>query len=104
MPGNAPSMLEIAIIGGAHPHVEYVLSEIATRTDVRIAAVADHDAARLTELERRMQAPGYADPIALLDAHKVGAVAVFTEFGLRLRSWPNCCTGIFLRSSTSRWR
>jgi predicted dehydrogenase len=83
MAGNASSTLDIAIIGAAHPHVEYVLSEIAVRTDVRIAAVADHDAARLAELERRTQAPGYADPIALLDAHKVQAVAVFTEFGLR---------------------
>lgn len=76
-------MLDIAIIGAAHPHVEYVLSEIAVRTDVRIAAVADHDPVRLVELERRTQARGYTDPIALLDAHKVQAVAVFTEFGLR---------------------
>jgi len=29
-------MLDIAIIGAAHPHVEYVLSEIANRPDVRV--------------------------------------------------------------------
>ena len=83
MADNTSSILDIAIIGAAHPHVEYVLSEIAARTDVRIAAVADHDAARLAELELRTQAPGYADPIALLEAHNVEAVGIFTEFGLR---------------------
>jgi predicted dehydrogenase len=83
MTGSASSTLDIAIIGAAHPHIEYVLSEVSARSDVRIAAVADHDATRLAELERRTQAPGYADPIALLDAQKVQAVAIFSEFGLR---------------------
>ncbi len=83
MASNASSTLDIAIIGAAHPHIEYVLSEVVARSDVRIAAVADHDPARLAELERRTQAPGYSDRIALLDAHKVQAVAIFSEFGLR---------------------
>jgi predicted dehydrogenase len=83
MADTASSKLDIAIIGAAHPHVEYILSEVANQSGVRIVAVADHDAARLAELERRTQAPGYADPIALLDAHKVQAVAIFSEFGLR---------------------
>ncbi|MGK7059160.1 Gfo/Idh/MocA family protein [Bradyrhizobium sp. 1050_B9_N1_2] len=82
MPASS-EMLDIAIIGAADPHVEYVLSEIAVRTDVRVVAVADHDPARRTELERRTKTPGYADPNALLDAHRVRAAAVFTEFGLR---------------------
>ena len=51
MADSTRSILDIAIIGAAHPHVEYVLSEIAVRADVRIVAVADHDAARLVELE-----------------------------------------------------
>jgi predicted dehydrogenase len=83
MPANSSQTIDIAIIGAAHPHVEYVLSEIANRTDVRVVAVADRDAARRAELERRTMAPGYADPSALLNAHQVQAAAVFTEFGLR---------------------
>ena len=83
MPTSNSETLDIAIIGAAHPHVEYVLSEITNRTDVRVVAIADHDAARRAELERRTMAPGYADPHALLDAHRVRAAAVFTEFGLR---------------------
>lgn len=83
MPTSNSETLDIAIIGAAHPHVEYVLSEIANRTDVKVVAIADHDAARRAELERRTMAPGYADPHALLDAHQVRAAAVFTEFGLR---------------------
>ena len=75
--------IDIAIIGAAHPHVEYVLSEIANRTDVRVVAIADHDPARRAELERRTMAPGYADPNTLLDAHPIQAAAIFTEFGLR---------------------
>ena len=82
MPASS-EMLDIAIIGAAHPHVEYVLSEIAVRADVRVVAVADHDAARRTELERRTGAPGYADPNSLLGAHPIRAAAIFTEFGLR---------------------
>ncbi|MBW7973734.1 Gfo/Idh/MocA family oxidoreductase [Bradyrhizobium sp. BR 10289] len=82
MPANS-GMLEIAIVGAAHPHVEYVLSEIANRTDVRVVAVADHDAARRAELERRTNAPGYADLDALLDTHPIRAAAIFTEFGFR---------------------
>jgi predicted dehydrogenase len=79
----ASAPLDIAIVGSAHQHVEYVLSEVANRTDLRIVAVADHDPARRAELERRTAAPGYADVIDLLDAHEVRAVAVFTEFGRR---------------------
>jgi predicted dehydrogenase len=83
MPADSSEPLDIAIIGAAHPHVEYVLSEIANRTDVRVVAVADHDEARRAELERRTSAPGYADPNTLLDTHPIRAAAVFTEFGLR---------------------
>ena len=83
MPAKTSEILDIAIIGAAHPHVEYVLSEIANRTDIRVVAVADRDAARRAELERRTMAPGYADTNTLLDAHQVQAAAVFTEFGLR---------------------
>lgn len=75
--------LDIAIVGSAHQHVEYVLSEVAVRTNLRIVAVAEHDPARRADLERRTAAPGYADLAALLDAHEVRAVAVFTEFGSR---------------------
>lgn len=49
MPASTSQTLDIAIIGAAHPHVEYVLSEIANRTDVRVVAVADYDAARRAE-------------------------------------------------------
>src|SRR5262249_9631531 len=83
MPADSSGMLDIAIIGAAHPHVEYVLSEVVVRTDVRVVAVADHDAARRAELERRTGAPGYADPESLLDAHPIRAAAIFTEFGHR---------------------
>jgi predicted dehydrogenase len=95
MPASS-EILDIAIIGAAHPHAEYVLSEIAVRTDVRVVAVADHDAARRAELERRTSAPGYADVNALLDAHPIRAAAVFTEFGLRAPIVANLlCRGIF---------
>ena len=83
MPARSSETIDIAIIGAARPHVEYVLSEIANRTDVRVVAIADHDPARRAELERRTMAPGYADPNALLDAHPMQAAAIFTEFGLR---------------------
>ena len=83
MPAKASPIIDIALIGAAHPHVEYVLAEVASRNDVRIVAVADHDPERQASLEMRTGAPGYADPLALLDVHTIQAAAVVTEFGLR---------------------
>lgn len=75
--------VEIAVIGAAHPHVDYVLDEAGRRRDIRIVAVCDPDPERRAMLERRTGAPGYGDPANLLDRHAVRAASVVTEFGSR---------------------
>lgn len=88
--------VEIALIGAAHPHVAYVLDEVASRSDVRIAAVCDPDPERRAMLEGRTGAPGYADPRDLLDRHAIRAAAVVTEFGARAGIVAECLRrGVF---------
>lgn len=75
--------LEIAVIGAAHSHIDYVLDEVARRDDVRVAAVVEHDATRRQQLQQRTGAPGYAEVSDMLDRHAIGAASVVTEFGAR---------------------
>lgn len=88
--------VEIALIGAAHPHVAYVLDEVESRSDIRIAAVCDPDPERRAMLERRTGSPGYAEPGDLLDRHAVRAAAVVAEFGSRAGIVAECLRrGIF---------
>jgi predicted dehydrogenase len=73
----------LALVGGAHSHVDYILDELARRDDVQLVAVVDHDPRRLDGLMRRTGAPGYADLEPMLDAHRPDGAAVISEPGLR---------------------
>ncbi|MBS7697663.1 MULTISPECIES: Gfo/Idh/MocA family oxidoreductase [unclassified Chelatococcus] len=75
--------IEIAVIGAAHQHVDYVLDEVARRDDVGIVAVVEHDPARRATLEQRTGAPGYAEVETMLERHRIDAASVVTEFGAR---------------------
>ncbi|MFD9701105.1 Gfo/Idh/MocA family protein [Lentzea sp. NPDC059081] len=45
-------VLRLAVAGAAHPHVSYVLDELALRTDVELVGVTDHDHVSLFREQR----------------------------------------------------
>lgn len=73
----------LALVGGAHSHVDYILDELAQRDDVQLVAVVDHDPLRLVSLRQRTGAPGYAELESMLAAHRPDGAAVISEPGLR---------------------
>lgn len=73
----------LALVGGAHGHVDYILDELARRDDVQLVAVVDHDPQRLDGLRQRTGAPGYIDLESMLAAHRPDGAAVISEPGLR---------------------
>lgn len=75
--------LRLALIGAAHPHVDYVLDEIARRDDVAVVALMERDATRLAALRERAPAPAFARLDALLAETRPDIAAVVTEPGLR---------------------
>ncbi|MBL8589793.1 MAG: Gfo/Idh/MocA family oxidoreductase [Methylobacteriaceae bacterium] len=77
------SPLRLALVGAAHPHVDYALDEALRRDDVTIVAVCDHDPARRAAVAARAGAPAFETLDALLAAHRIDAAAVTTEPGLR---------------------
>lgn len=74
---------KLAILGAAHGHISYVTDALATRSDVELVALADHDEARRASYAGKLGVPGYADMTSLLERHDVDAAAVIAEPGLR---------------------
>lgn len=71
-------MIRVAIVGLAHPHVTYLLTEIAHRPELRLVAVAERDA----DLRARYLGDADADVVVhdhhdtLLTDHEVDVVAI----------------------------
>ncbi|MEU6849104.1 Gfo/Idh/MocA family oxidoreductase [Actinacidiphila alni] len=76
-------VLRLAVVGAAHPHVSYVLDELAHRTDVDLVAVSDPD----PEVAAKHAAPHggavYRDHRRLLADHRPDVVAVAGIYGDR---------------------
>ncbi|MFS8046013.1 Gfo/Idh/MocA family protein [Rhizobium sp. BR 314] len=77
------SVKKLAILGAAHGHISYVTDALATRSDVELVALADHDVARRASYGAKLGVPGYADMTSLLARHDIDAAAVIAEPGLR---------------------
>jgi predicted dehydrogenase len=76
-------VLRLAVVGAAHPHVSYVLDELAHRPDVTLVAVSDPD----PELAAKHAAPhgaaAYRDHRRLLAEQRPDVVAVAGIYGDR---------------------
>lgn len=77
------SPLRLALVGAAHPHVDYVLDEVARRDDVEIVGLFEHDESRRAWLRRRAPAPAFDNLDALIATARPDIAAVVTEPGLR---------------------
>jgi predicted dehydrogenase len=76
-------MLRFGLAGLRHPHLEYLLGEIAGRDDVQIVALADDDEAIRTQFAERLGVPSYTDYHAMLAAELLDAVGVIAVNGVR---------------------
>ncbi len=69
--------MRVAILGAAHPHVEYALEEVAHRADLELVAAAEPDAAMREQfLGPLTDVPVYDGFADLLDAHAVDVALV----------------------------
>lgn len=62
-------MIDVIILGAAHPHVEYVLTEVAASADLRIVAAADPDGQARVRFLSGQTMPLYDDPLLALECH-----------------------------------
>ncbi|MBY8880300.1 Gfo/Idh/MocA family protein [Actinacidiphila acidipaludis] len=76
-------VLRLAIVGAAHPHVSYVLDELAHRTDVALVAVSDPDPDLAAKHAAPHGAEAYREHRRLLAAHRPDIVAVCGIYGDR---------------------
>ncbi|WP_166999434.1 Gfo/Idh/MocA family protein [Paramicrobacterium fandaimingii] len=77
-------MIRIAIIGAAHPHVEYVLDELRRdeRHDFALVGVYDPDPAIAEHYARLFDVPGFADSEELL-AEGIDIAVIAGVYGTR---------------------
>jgi len=76
-------MIRLAVAGMAHPHVEYVLSELTHRPNVRLVGVSEPDPSASQRYASGLGVPTYASHKDLFDAHDLDVVAVCGEYGAR---------------------
>lgn len=76
-------MIEVIILGAAHPHVDYLLSEASKSDDLRIVAAAEPDAADRRRFLGDLQAPVYADPYQALAEHPAAVGVICGVYGQR---------------------
>ncbi|TWD84671.1 putative dehydrogenase [Kribbella amoyensis] len=76
-------MIRLAVAGTAHPHVEYVLSELAHQPNVQLVGISEPDPAAAQRYTGGLDVPTYTSHEELLDTHDVDAVAVCGEYGAR---------------------
>jgi predicted dehydrogenase len=69
-------MIDVIILGAAHPHVEYVLAEAAAVPDLRIVAAAEPDAAARERFLGHVAGPVYRDPARALADHPADVAVI----------------------------
>jgi len=78
-------MIRVGVAGCQHPHVEYIYTEVASRRNVTIEAVAEPDQVTRAAAARRFGVPAYADHRELLDRHRLDVVVAAGDFAGRGR-------------------
>src|SRR5699024_12478381 len=63
--------MKVAILGAAHPHVDYALAEVAKRDELELVAASEPDPQLREKFLSGVSAPVYDTPQQLLDAHDV---------------------------------
>src|SRR5690625_3304508 len=69
-------MIDVIILGAAHPHVGYVITEGDATRDVRIVAAAEPDPDLRKTFLGDLAAPVYADPAEALATHPADVAVV----------------------------
>ncbi|GAB3759162.1 Gfo/Idh/MocA family protein [Microlunatus parietis] len=69
-------MLQVAVLGAAHPHIGEALEEIAWRDDVALVAASEPDAAMRERFLGGVSAPVYASHAELLERHQIDVAVV----------------------------
>lgn len=69
-------MLQVAVLGAAHPHIGEALEEIAWRDDVALVAASEPDAAMRERFLGGVSAPVYTSHTELLERHKIDVAVV----------------------------
>lgn len=69
-------MINVAVLGAAHPHIGEALAEIAGRDDVTLVAASEPDAAMRERFLAGVAAPIYDNHAELLDRHRVDVAVV----------------------------
>lgn len=69
-------MIRLAVLGAAHPHVEYAFDEIAHQSAVTLVGVSDPDAGVAAGHAQRHQVPAYTDHRRLLDEQRPDVVMI----------------------------
>ncbi len=72
-------MTNLALVGCAHIHTPGFIKRIKARTDVKVVAVWDHDAARAKKNSDELGAPVVADLAEIWNNKDIGAVIICSE-------------------------
>lgn len=68
--------MKVAILGAAHQHVDYALSEVAHRDELELVGVCEPDPPARRRFLNGVSAPHYNTPQELLEAHDVEVALV----------------------------
>lgn len=69
-------MLQVAVLGAAHPHIDEALEEIAWRDDVALVAASEPDPTMRERFLGGVSAPVYASHAELLERHRIDVAVV----------------------------
>ncbi|SDT04257.1 Gfo/Idh/MocA family protein [Microlunatus soli] len=83
-------MIDTIVLGAAHPHVDYLLTEAAATADVRVVAAAEPDPVARERFLRAVQAPVYADPDRALAEHPAAVGVVCGVYSRRAELVIDC--------------
>lgn len=75
--------MKVAILGAAHQHVDYALSEVAHRSELDLVAAAEPDPQLRERYLSGLEAPIYDDAEALLARHDVDVALIAGTYGSR---------------------
>lgn len=68
--------MKVAILGAAHPHVDYALSEVAQRDELELVGASEPDPELRERFLGGLSAPLYDTPAQLLAAHDIDVALV----------------------------
>lgn len=71
--------LRIGVLGLTHDHIWDNLPDIASHTDTRIIAAADHHQPLLGRFEREFHGRPYSNPETMLDSEELDAILVYAD-------------------------